>query len=45
MSDKMIAACKALAKGEQATVPAMKFNQFPIFVAYIKQFQEQLSVK
>lgn len=37
MSERIISAAKAIARGEGATIPIMKMFELPIFFALIKQ--------
>jgi len=45
MSDRMLAAINAIAKGERCTVPAMKVSQFDGFMKAIRSEQKKLAVQ
>lgn len=44
MSDRMLAAINAIAKGERCTVPAMKVAQFEGFMRAIRSAQKKLAM-
>ncbi len=45
MSNRMLSAIEAIAKGEKGTIPAMKFAEFEGFIRAIRSAQKRLAIQ